>query len=78
MFAVKCCDHPIVTRRRIVEGEAFGFPFPGRWPGRSKRSRNEGGGSARRWPAWKIGYFAFMAALLVLVVALVWAGAYVL
>jgi hypothetical protein len=79
MFAVKPCDHPMVTKRRIVEGETFGFPHPFRWPGRSKRSRNAGGDSARRWSAWKIGYFAFMAALLLLVVlAMVWIGAYLL
>jgi hypothetical protein len=78
MFDVKPCDHPMMTRRRIVEGETFGFPHPFRWPGRSKRSRNEGRDS-RRWPAWKISYFAVMAVLLVLVVmAMVWVSAYLL
>jgi hypothetical protein len=77
MFDVKPCDHPTVTRRRIVEGEAFGFPYPSRWPGGSKASHGAGA-SARRWPVWKVGYFAFIAILVVLVaLAFVWVGVFV-
>jgi hypothetical protein len=71
-------NHAPVEQRRVVEGETFGFPHPRRWPGGSKRSRDDRAHSERRWPAWKVVTSAFIAALLVLLAsAFFWVGVYV-
>jgi hypothetical protein len=67
-----------VEKQHVVEGETFGFPYPGRWPRGSRGSLDDVRTSARRWPTWKVAYFTLMAVLLLLVVlALGWAGVYV-
>lgn len=39
-----------MTHRNVVEGEAFAFPVPGRWPG-GKSGRPDDAGGERR-PRW--------------------------
>jgi hypothetical protein len=55
----------------VVEGEAFGAPVPGRWPGGADSFDGDGPATARRWPLWKIVYMTLMAGLLLVGAALV-------